>query len=296
MVRNKGSISLVVLVSLLYLTVFAQLILQHIKNDFARTYRYVADLQQRKLCTSAMQWLVNNRASTSNFAFDYILSPGKEKLAVTGTRLVSDDNSFEKLNVKVTSKNSEQLINKLFFHPSQEIKELGERYMFISKSALTGTQYLANGTLYTSGGSFTMPLVSFLSGNAYSSLNMTSIHENGFSNNLHYLSSSATLTYSSAAKITKGNELIACRSSITLQKNFQAPGRLILLSNSSITLQDNVNLGKALIIAKGNVYLGNNCRVNGAIFSNGSIRISGPGTFTHDASVVADYASAYFIA
>lgn len=140
-----------------------------------------------------------------------------------------------------------------------------------------------------------MPAINFLANIAHKDFDMTTLHENGFTNKIYYLSQEATLTYLTTAKTTKGSALLAGKSGITIQKDFKATDHLIIIANGSVTLKDNVTLNKALIIAKGNVVLGKGCKINGVIFSNSTIKLQGSGTYTHDASVVADYASAIFI-
>lgn len=293
---SKGSFSLVYLVVIIYLTLFAQLMLQHLKNDYERSYTYVQGLQQRRLCGSVINWLVTNQKGPGTLHFTYTFPPSKDVALVEGEHSVSSDAFFDYYYAQVQLGNNNQKLYRLGFYPSQELKNYGQQYMFISKYTPTGTNYLNDSTLYTSMGSFSMPSLSFLSDKASTTLDMQAIHENGFSNNIVYLQQATTLTYLSTAKQTKGNSLIACTRSITLQKNFRATDRIVLISNESITLQENVNLANALIIAKGNVVIGKGCRINGAVFSSSTIKFQGSGTFTKDTSVVADYVSALNIA
>ncbi|MCQ2373923.1 MAG: hypothetical protein MJ050_07585 [Phascolarctobacterium sp.] len=295
MKASKGIFSLVLIAILICTTTFAQIILYHLKSDYQRTSLYLEGIQQRILCRSIFTWAVENVNYFDHFQIEHKLPPNDKVCIIEGNNTQSTDKMFAKVNVKVTSNNKEQRLTQLFFLPNKQFKNYGEQYMFISKYALSGTEYLSNDILYTSGGSFPMPQIEFLSTEGHTSFDMTLLHENGFTNSFYYLPQSTTLTYLSTAKTTNGNELIASKVNLTFQKNFKAPGRLVVIANGSVTLEDYVNLGKVLIIAKGNVNLGKNCKINGVIFSGGSIKISGNGTYSHDASVVADFASTIFI-
>jgi len=293
---NKGSFSIIYLAAILYLIIFAQLMLQHLRNDYERSSAYIKDLQQRQLCRSVLNWLIKNYPNEGELRFNYPISTAKTSFTVEGKHLISDDSMLDYYHCNVYLDHSSHRLRRLGFYPSQELKNYGQSFMFISKYTPTGTNYLTDGSLYTSKGSFNMPTISFLSDKDTIGLNMQTIHENGFSNNFSYLSQATTLTYSSTAKITNGNSFIACTRGLTLQKNFQSTGRLILISNESIILQDNVNLSKALIIAKGNVTIGKNCKITGLVFSSSTIKFQGKGSFTRDTSVVADYVSPISIA
>lgn len=293
---SKGSFSLVFLVGILFLSLFSQIVLLYVKKDYKNTLNYAYNLQQRKLCHSVGKWWLTKAPIEEKLSFEYTLYPGKRKTIIEGTRNFSEDKCFEKLSVGVSSDSLSQNLNYLSFTPTAEIKELGTQHMFISRSSLNGAEYLTDKTLYTSiTGSFKLPSIDFLSGLARTNLTMDDVHDYGFSNNIYYLANSLTLTYLTTAKTTKGNELIACKQNITIKKNFNAPGRLILISKGSITIEDNVKLGNVLIITNNNVTLGANCSINGVILANGKITIKGKGTFSHDATAVASFASPFFI-
>lgn len=296
MKHSKGSISFIYLIALLFLSLFAQLMLLHLKNDYERSFAYAQAQQQRRLNSSLMHWLLAQQPEAGEFSFTYTTPAAQQEQSIAGQHIFSDDQSFDYYSAQVYSSNASHKLYRLGFHPSQELQSLGRDYMFISKYIPTGTEYLTDSSLYTSTGGFTMPAISFLSNKAGIYLEMPSIHENGFANNCTYLKQASTLTYSGTAPTTKGKALIACTKSLVLQRNFCAPDRIVLISNESITLQDNVSLSNALIIAKGNVNIGKNCKINGIVFSNSTIKFQGSGTFTHDTAVVADYVSAIFIA
>lgn len=294
MKANKGFFSFIFLVILICTTTFAQIILYHLKNDYERTVLYTEGIQQRLLCNSIFEWSVKHIQDVDNFQVQQKLHHNDKSFTIEGTNSKSSDNMFAKVNVKVLTNNKEQCLNQIFFYPDLKLKTLGKEFMFVSKYTLSGTEYLSSDILYTSNGSFPMPQIDFLANEGHSNLDMTSLHENGFTNGFYYLLQSTTITYLATAKTTNGNELITSKANLTFQKNFKAPGRLIIIANGSVTLEDYVNLANVLIIAKGNVTFGKGCRVNGVIFSGGNIKILGAGTYTHDA-VVADYASAIFI-
>ena len=293
---SKGSFSIIFIAALLYLTAFAHLLLYHLQNDYMHTYDFSQNLQQRRLCASIFTWFAEQPDTLGNIDFQHTLTQASTNVNITSSRAKSSDEMFAYLTTNIAVANSEQKLKQLLFYPNEHMKNLGEQYMFISKYALTGSEYLDSDTLYTSNTNLTMPQIDFLAGKARSQLSMSDLHDYGFSKNFIYLTSGTTLTYLSTAKTTKGDELLACKGSITLKKNFKATGRLILITNSSVTLEEKVDLANVLIIAKGNVNINAGCKINGVIFSGSTVKILGSSTFTHDASVVANYASAIFIA
>ena len=294
--HSKGSFSLIFLAALLFLTMFAQIMLHHFKNDFQRTYNYTKVLQQRLLCASSFAWFLSQPKTIENISFQHQFAPENYTVNVSCNRTISTDQIFEYATATALAGENQYKLKQLAFYPSQDMQLLGSQYMFISKYEPSGTEFLKNGTLYTSNGNFILPKLDFLTDKAHWQIDMDEIHEYGFSDSFTYLDASTNLTYDSTAKITKGNGLLACKNSITLKKYFKATGKLVLLSNSSITLEEKVDLANVLIIAKGNVNIASGCKIKGVIFSGSKIKLAGSGTFTHDASVVANYASAIFIA
>ncbi len=271
------------------------LILLHVKKDYQQTVEQIQGLRERQLCSSLATWLQNQEEPPPNLCFTTSFRPGAIQAKVQASHSQSSDKAFSKFNVQVTSKYSHQSLNRWQFIPSNEHQLLGAQYMFITK-ALEGTSYISDSKLYTSIGSPMLPEISFLNGKAHTKLDMEELHNYGLDSNFVYLTSSKTITYQNTAKTTRGNGLIACTSGITLEKNFTHNGRLILISNASITIGDSVKLPNALIIAKNNVTIGTGCTLKGVVFAGNKIKILGKGNFTHDASAVASYASAFYIA
>ena len=296
MQHSRGSISFIYLISLFFLTLLAQLMLLHLKNDYERSFAYAQAQQQRRLNSSLMHWLLANQPEASEFSFTYTNPATQQELTLEGQHSFSDDKSFDYYTAKVSSGNASHKLYRLGFYPSLELKSLAADHMFISKYTPTGTEYLTDSSLYTSEGSFTMPAISFLASRASIAIDMQSLQENGFPNNFTYLNQATSLPRSGTAPVIKGTALLACKRSLVLQKNFCAADRIIIISGESITLQDNVTLSNALLIAKGNVNIGKNCTINGVVFSSSTIKFQGSGSFTHDTSVVAYHVSAIFIA
>lgn len=294
--HSKGSICFIYLIALLFLSLFAQLMLLHLKNDYERSFAYAQSQQQRRLNGSFMHWLLASYPEVGEFSFTYTNPATQQELTIAGQHIFSDDKSFDYYTAQVSSGNASHKLYRLGFYPSQELKSMAADYMFISKYAPTGTEYLTDSSLYTSAGSFTMPAISFLASRASIAIDMQSLQENGFPNNFTYLTQAVSLPRSGTAPVIKGTALLACKRSLVLQRNFCAADRIILISNESITLQDNVSLSNALIIAKGNVNIGKNCTIKGVVFSASTIKFQGSGSFTHDTSVVADHVSPIFIA
>lgn len=293
---SRGSFSLVILIGVFFLTIFVQIALIHVKYSYENTAQYAQALQLRYLTNSTSKWLAEQPAVPQEVYFSTILYPGLHSATIKGQRSFSLDNCFEHLQIEATTTSNKQSITRWKFSPTQDQLSLGSKYMFISRSVPKGSEFLANGNLITSTGSFTLPDISFLKNKAHTSLSMDLLHNYGFDNKFTYFSSSTDFTYNSAAKITKGNALFASTNSITFKKNFTAPDRLIIIAKGTITIEDNVTLGNVLILTNNNVKIGKNCKINGVIFSGGTITISGKGTFTHDASAVASFASVFYIA
>lgn len=293
---SRGSFSIVFLIGVFFLTIFAQIALMHVKYSYENTVQYAQALQLRYLTNSTSKWLAEQPAVPQEVYFSTILYPGLNSANVKGQRIFSLDNCFEYLQVEATTTSNKQSITRWKFSPIQDQISLGSQYMFISRSVPKGSEFLANGNLFTSVGSFTLPDISFLKTKAHTTLSMDWLHNYGFDNNFTYFSSSTDFTYNSTAKTTKGNALLASANSITFKKNFTAPDRLIIITKGSVTIEDYVTLGNVLIMTNNSVKIGKNCKINGVIFSGGNITIGGKGTFTHDASAVASFASAFYIA
>lgn len=293
---SRGSFSLVFLIGIFFLTIFAQIALIHVKYSYESTVSYAQGLQLRYLVNSFSKWLATQPAQNQELNYSTVLYPGGNTINLKGQHSNSTDKCFEYLYVGAATNANKHALARWNFIPTQDQQDLGAQYMFISKSTPTGSEFLTDGSLYTSLGSFTLPDISFLKTRAHTTLSMDQLHDYGFENNFIYFSSSTTLTYDSTAKTTKGNCLLASANSITIKKSFTAPDRLILLAKGSVIIEDYVTLGKVLIMTNNNVKIGKNCKINGVIFSGNTITIGGKGTFTHDASAVASFASAYYIA
>lgn len=293
---SRGSFSLVFLIGIFFLTIFAQIALIHVKYSYESTVSYAQGLQLRYLVNSFSKWLATQPAQNQELHYSTVLYPGVNAITLKVQHSNSIDRCFEYLHVEAATNANKHALARWNFIPMQDQQDLGAQYMFISKSTPTGSEFLTDGSLYTSLGSFTLPDISFLKTRAHTTLSMDQLHDYGFENNFIYFSSSTTLTYDSTAKTTKGNCLLASANSITIKKSFTAPDRLILLAKGSVIIEDYVTLGKVLIMTNNNVKIGKNCKINGVIFSGNTITIGGKGTFTHDASAVASFASAYYIA
>ncbi|NLY83099.1 MAG: hypothetical protein GX084_00585 [Acholeplasmataceae bacterium] len=73
--------------------------------------------------------------------------------------------------------------------------------------------------------------------------------------------------------LIKGEGVLVDESGITLGRGCRATDSLWLISGSSIIIEDDVQLDKALILAKKNISIGNNVRINGIIICGGRITI-----------------------
>lgn len=294
--HSKGNFSLVFLIGIFFLIIFVQIATIHVKKDYEQTVKYAQGIQLRHLAQSLINWLYTQPLITQNVQYNYKLYPGSKSATVEGDKEISVDGCFEKATACAYVNNDRHAINYMCFYPTQSHIELGAKHMFISRYVPTGAEFLSDSNLYTSRGSFILPQISFLKDKAHTALNMEQLHEYGFEQNMTYIANNLILTYLTTAKTTKGQALLAVNGSITIKKSFTAPDRLILISKGSVVIEDYVNLGNILIMTNNNVNIGKNCKLNGVIFSGGKISISGKGTFTHDASAVASFASAFYIA
>ena len=292
---SKGNISLVFLAGVLFLTLFAQTILIHIRSDYQATHSYAQGLQLRQLCRSLAQWWISSAPDSSELEYQLQLQEGQREIALTGSRSSSEDGCFKYELITAADASQKQTLKRYYFSPTLTQQSLGEEYMFISRSTPTGAEYLSSGNLYTSSGSFSLPQINFLSGKA-SALNIASLHEYGFAGDMLYNSNAISLTYLSTAKNTLGDGLVTCNSNVTIKKSFNAAGRLIIISRGSVVIEDYVKLNKVLIMTSNNVTIGKGCVISGVIFAGGRISLNGSGTFKHDPTAVASYESAFLIA
>ncbi|MGL5207609.1 MAG: hypothetical protein ACRC8T_08935 [Acidaminococcaceae bacterium] len=119
----------------------------------------------------------------------------------------------------------------------------------------------------------------------------------GLKKRLYFNTSSGNSAYSVIENtIIKGDGVLVDEAGITIKESCRSIGNLWLISGSGIVIEDNVQLDKALIIAKKNVSIGNNVSISGIIISGGKVTVGNNLIMTRDKKVLEPFLTAcYFL-
>ena len=293
----RGSISLVLLFGCCFLAALIALISHSITQEYEKQLQQLQFLQLRTLAESTIAGLaqLSTQEEGTHQLQAVTLYPGKHCASLSYSYFTSTDSCFSVLTAQAETKNAQANFQQLKFIPSDTIQSLANSYGVIASYGITNSKYLPEGTLYTSNGNFTVPELSFLAAYGRTALDLEELHSNGGNGSFIYIENSTAqtrLTYNASLPVTKGTLLIASHGNILVEKNFQAPNRLILLTDQgTITLEDNVSLQSALIISKGRLTIGKSCKLRGIFMAQDRIVLQGSCTITQDTDVVAPFVS-----
>ena len=293
MARQRGSCALLALLVCGFLAAVALVELYFAAATYTKHELLLEQLQLRTLAGSVMQGLAQTADAESPQSF--VLYPGQKTATLTSTSTSSTDSSFSELRVTAATARSQAVCQRLTFTPSPELQALAQSYGLIASYGITNSNYLPDGTLYTSNTKITVPSVDFLEERASTTLDLDDLHQNGGNHAFVYLPDSSTtyqLTYSKDEPRTQGALLIATPGHVTIADNFNFSGLLILITKrGAVTLGKNVTLDSALIISKGRLTIGSNCKLTGIFMAQDKIVLDGTCKLTQDASVVAPFSS-----
>ena len=297
--KERGNISIVLLVIGLFLVAVAQLAMVYVQKNVELEKEYWRSRQLRILCSSTMEALADKYLQEPA-AFETQLYPGNIPASATAKVTFSSDNQFRYLDVNTQAENLSYSMRNVQFQLKEEAVQLAQQYMFISGKEVVGTEYLSDEGIYTSTEEVTIPQIDFLKNTAdfkksISSLGMEDVRLYGLDKRFYYLSSTSTpLTFTKNLKVY-GTAVIASEGSIIIEEGCQFFDRVVFLTKGNLIIKEGVELPLALIMAYGKVTINPNCKIGGVIFSEGNIELLGSSKFTHDAEVVARFSSAFYI-
>lgn len=297
--KERGNISIALLVIGLFLVAVAQLAMVYVQKNVELEKEYWRSRQLRILCSSTMEALADKYLQEP-IAFETQLYPGNIPATATANVTFSSDKQFRYLDVNTQAENLSYSMRNVQFQLNEEAVQLAQQYMFISGKEVIDTEYLSDEGIYTSTEEVTIPQIDFLKNTAefkksISSLGMEDVRLYGLDKRFYYLSSASTpLTFTKNLKVY-GTAVIASEGSIIIEEGCQFFDRVVFLTKGNLIIKEGVELPQALIMAYGKVAINPNCKIGGVIFSGGNIELLGSSKFTYDAGVVARFSSAFYI-
>jgi len=297
--KERGNISIALLVLGLFLVAVAQLAMVYVQKNVELEKEYWRSRQLRILCSSTMEALADKYLQELT-TFATQLYPGNIPATATANVTFSSDKQFRHLDVNAQAENLSYSMRNVQFQLKEEAVQLAQQYMFISGKEVVGTEYLSDEGIYTSTEEVTIPQIDFLKNTAefkksISALGMEDVRLYGLDKRFYYLSSASTpLTFTKNLKVY-GTAVIASEGSIIIEEGCQFFDRVVFLTKGNLIIKEGVELPQALIMAYGKVAINPNCKIGGVIFSGGNIELLGSSKFTHDAGVVARFSSAFYI-
>lgn len=301
MSKQRGNISVILLVIGLFLAAVAHLAMTFVQRHVQLEEDYWRGRQLRWLCGSVITRLAQEKLEAGEGTpLSVIIHPGNLPATVTSKVNFSDDGLFR--NLEVQAKAGEHIYNlrQLQFQIEEAMLGQARQYMFISRKELLGKEFLPVETIYTSTEEVMIPQIDFLKNTgeakrSISSLSMDDVKQYGLDNRFYYLTNgSAPLTFSKNLKVY-GTAVVATEGSVILETGCQFFDRVIFLTKGNLIIKDNVKLPQSLIVAYGKVTVGTGCEIGGVVFSDSNIELLGSSKLTHDAEVVAPFVSAFYI-
>ncbi len=299
--KQRGSVSVFLLLIALLLALMAQLLLVWSRYEWQKAREHVLLRQLRTLNTSFFRRLREEELASGIWqVYEGTLLPGNESVQVAVTSSYSTDELLHYLEVKSTVANHDgavQRLRRILLKTSEKQRSLGGRYALVSKKNSGFEDYLTQKELYIQASTseeVKLPALSFLASKTTANSTAAEMVDEGLSRYFHYYTSKSGLTIPNGSTIY-GSGVLCGRYGITIGNDCIFPERLALFTpNSNIVIGDNVRMNKALIHAYGSVQIGSGCRINGLIIAN-QIILKGKSVFSADADVVEPFASCAFM-
>ena len=293
----RGSISLPCLFISLLCAAFVVPVLLWSGREIARERDFLRSQQLRTLCASFMQQVSRHSVPEGSYSwYEGMLQPGSEPVSVQGKSSYSSDGLLNHLEVAAQpAKNvgAVQRLQRLQVSFSEQQQRLAGRCVLVAQT-LKGAEYLSSEALYiqASEEEVRLPQFSFLAGKAIKNLTAQEMTTTGLNACFYYLPSG---TLKPAAKQTvHGASVVVNSSSISIGAQAYFPDRLVLVSeNSSMALGQGVRMDKALLMAKGNITLGADCKIKGLVIAK-NIILQGKVTLTPDAEVTQVFTTPFY--
>ena len=297
--RERGSISLYLLLVALVMALLAHMALLWSQRELAKTKQRVLEQQLRQLNNSYFLALKADSLAPGQYpCFAGALQPGSEPVEITAKSENSSDGLINFFQVQGTATNQNGVVQRLCrltlnFADPQRV--LAGQYALVSKSA-TGLEYLNQEAVYkqASNEEVKLPQVRFFYNKAASDITADGAVSDGLSRHFNYLDLDKSFVFKPNGRLL-GETVFVNKSSIEIGSGCTFPDRLAMYSQKgNIIIGDNVRMSKAFIHAYGTVSIGTGCSINGLILAN-KIILKGASSFSADADVVAPFASCAFI-
>ncbi|MDO4178107.1 MAG: hypothetical protein Q4D21_02860 [Phascolarctobacterium sp.] len=292
--RNRGSISLSILIGSLFLAAIAQMILIFAVRSKANILEELEDYQLRKIVGSVAEGLSYETLTDGQENWPEItLEPGHHKTNVVRTTTSSDDGLIRYTTVEASTDNEHTFaMRKLRFDMPASWQECVKDYAIIYKTSFEGEEFLNSGVLYTSTKEEVMPSVKFLSGKVISSTTSDEAAQFGFSSRFYYLPSN-TFTFKASSRFY-GSTVFVNSQTINIASNCTFYDRILLVSGAGdVIIGKNVNIKNGIIVAHGTISIDSGSKINGLIIGN-KIVLKGQVQLSRDEEIVTPFSSAYF--
>lgn len=293
----RGSIALPCLFISLLCAAFIVPVLLWSGREIAHEQEFLRSQQLRTLCASFMQQKSRHAVPAGSYSwYEGVLQPGAEQVSVLGKSSYSSDGLLNHLEVAAQpAKNvgAVQRLHRLELSFSEQQQRLAGRCVLVAQT-LKGAEYLPSEALYiqASEEEVRLPQFSFLSGKAIKNLTAQEMTATGLNACFYYLPSG---TLKPAAKqVVHGASVVVNSASISVGAQAHFPDRLVLVSeNSSMALGQGVRMDKALLMAKGNITIGADCKIQGLVIAK-NIILQGKVTLIPDEEVTQSFSTPFY--
>ena len=300
MSKNRGSISLVVLLGLFFLIAVMQVAVMALGQSLANEEEYLRERQLRLLGISAVKKFVHVDLEAGEKEVCRVkLYPGGGEASLVRKNLYSDDAYFRYFDINVVQGKISYWLRQTTFTPPQQVQALGEKFMFIYGDSFQGEENLnKESEIYASKEEVSFPKIAFLQRTKEKSpcrdkLDFSEVEKDGLGRMFYYIYDKPQSLHIKPYASVHGSAVIAAEKGIRIGESGKFFDRVILLAHGPCWIEDNVEMKNVFIMASGPVTIGTGCHINGVIFTSSNIILQGKSSFTHDASNVATFASAF---
>lgn len=295
--KERGSAAVGLLIIGFFLTAAAALVAVRISGGLDKDVAYVRGVQLRQLCASYMQSIAAGELPAgAGTPVKVVLQPGNAVTEVSSKTEYRADNLLRYVTVTASAVGSDDnaRLRQLRFSFSEANKNFAVSQMLTSGREVTGAENISDGALYAGNQEVVLPRADTLQGWAVNELSDEDLKLLGLNSRMYYLKSSSDFKSANNLKVY-GDAVIATEGNIIISKNAKFYGRVIFLTTRNITVESGAMLPKAALLAHGKVTVAEGVSLGGIVIAKGNIELKGSASLTHDASVVAPFASAYYI-
>lgn len=287
--RNKGFVSLGILLLILLLAGVAQGLVRLAVHENAAQQQYLRRRQLVKIATGLLettQGVVSAEAGSTRFLLPTVtLYPGQEKITPE-VSLVTKPEAF----LQFTTVSFTQQDGTLWQLRQTRLEPPGGR-----DHPVYQTGYYSK----AEGGTLTLPSLpqaAYYQAARHELPVYLTLRERGLEGFLYanYLENAARNYEIPAWTTLSGSGVIYNARDIKIGMGTKVMGRLWLLSGGNLTLADNVKLSNVLLFSTGDIYLGRNASICGIIVAAGKITCAPGAKYQVNKAVLASFSTPYF--